>query len=251
MIPDSVEIIEPHAFYGCCMTYLCQASSKPEGWMNDLSNSSVIWDFKNIIDDATFIYAINESDQASILGLSPQCTQYYVLIPTMIDNYEIISFTFRRHPFAYGQHVKSVAISDGITSIPERAFDGCSLLSNIAIPQSVTKIGVEAFRSCESLKSVTLPSGLVKIDSSTFIGCVALQSITIPDSVTSIGDRAFYSCISLGSIIIPSGVVSMGSYVFYDCSKLSIFCRLKVCPSGWASDWNPENRPVTWNYSII
>ena len=66
------------------------------------------------------------------------------------------------------EYVKTVEISDGVTSIGETAFYNCSKLTSVTIPNSVTSIG-----------------------SSTFSGCSGLTTVTIPNSVTSIGNYAF------------------------------------------------------------
>ena len=92
--------------------------------------------------------------------------------------------------------IKSVTIKDGVTSIGEWAFDGCTGLTSITIPNSVTSIGDGAF------------------------GCTGLTSITIPNSVTSIGEWAFQECSSLTSITIPNSVTSISSYAFYGCTGL-------------------------------
>ena len=66
-------------------------------------------------------------------------------------------------------NVKKVVIQEGVTSIGNSAFSGCSSLTDITIPESVTNIEDSAFEYCSSL-----------------------TDITIPGSVTSIGDCAFY-----------------------------------------------------------
>ncbi|MBR4851974.1 MAG: leucine-rich repeat protein, partial [Clostridia bacterium] len=47
-----------------------------------------------------------------------------------------------------------VTIGNGVTSIGECAFSGCSSLTNIVIPDSVTSIGDYAFYYCTSLKNI-------------------------------------------------------------------------------------------------
>ena len=70
------------------------------------------------------------------------------------------------------EKVKRIIIGDGITTIGQAAFAGCSALTSVTIPNSVTKIG-----------------------SSAFSGCRELTSVTIPNSVTTIGEYAFDYCI--------------------------------------------------------
>jgi hypothetical protein len=76
-----------------------------------------------------------------------------------------------------------------------------------------------------------------------------LSSINIPTGVTTIDRVSFYGCSSLPSIYIPSSVSFAGSNAFLGCSSLSIDCQASSQPSGWESDWNPDSRPVTWNYT--
>ena len=116
--------------------------------------------------------------------------------------------------------IKSVIISDGVTSIGHNAFRGCSSLTSVTIGNSVTSIGSYAFYNCSGLTSITIPSSVTSIWSSAFSHCSGLTSITIPNSVTSIGYQAFAYCSSLSSIDIPNSVTSLGSYAFYECSGL-------------------------------
>ncbi|MDE6312427.1 MAG: leucine-rich repeat protein [Lachnospiraceae bacterium] len=148
-----------------------------------------------------------------------------------------------------------VVVPDGVTSIGDFAFDGCSSLSSIEIPGSVTEIGNYAFGGCSSLssinvvesnekylsedgvlytkdgkeliccpggkKSISILESVTRIGHSAFEGCSSLSSIKLPDSVTEIGSAAFYYCSSLSSIKLPDSVTEIGNYAFNGCSSLS------------------------------
>lgn len=167
--------------------------------------------------------------------------------------------------------LKTIMIPYGVKSIGNGAFTNCSSLTSIIIPNSVTKLGNYVFSKCSSLESIELSNSITKIGDSEFADCTSLKSIVIPDSVTSIGNYAFSDCnmlnsieiptsvtsigsytfskcSSLESIFIPSSVISIGEYSFYECSSLTIYCEASSQPSGWNSNWNYSNRPVTWGW---
>ena len=121
----------------------------------------------------------------------------------------------------YQNIIKSVVIGDGITSIGNDAFSGCSSLTSIDIPNSVTSIGNFAFSRCSSLTNITIPDGVTSIGDSAFTNCSSLASITIPDGVTSIEYSVFSGCSSLASITIPNSATSIGAYAFRNCSSLT------------------------------
>ena len=50
-------------------------------------------------------------------------------------------------PWIYDS-VKRVIIADGVTTIGDNAFNGCSSLTSVTIPNSVTTIGWRAFNGC-------------------------------------------------------------------------------------------------------
>lgn len=117
--------------------------------------------------------------------------------------------------------LSSIKLPDGVASVGAWAFSECSSLSSITIPESVTSIGHWAFSDCGSLSSIIIPEGVTSIGSDTFFGCRSLSSITLPKGVTSIGHEAFNGCRNLSSITIPEGVTSIGSAAFNDCISLS------------------------------
>lgn len=118
------------------------------------------------------------------------------------------------------EKIKSVNITESVTSIGNNTFKKCKNLINVTMPNSITSIGYGAFSGCSSLTSVTIPDGVVSIGNGAFMSCSNLTNITIPDSVTSIGNFAFDSCSSLVSVIIPDSVTNIGYETFMNCSSL-------------------------------
>ncbi len=85
----------------------------------------------------------------------------------------------------YTFQTKKAVIEDGVTSIGDRAFYSCYMMTSVTIPESVTKIGFGAFDLCTGLQEVTIPESVSNIGNSAFFGCDDLTDITIlnPDCV--------------------------------------------------------------------
>lgn len=148
--------------------------------------------------------------------------------------------------------LKSINISNSVTSIGDGAFSSSGLVS-VNIPNGVTNIGERAF-SCSGLTSIIVENGNSKYDSRencnaiiesdtntllrgcintifpnsvtsiggwAFQGCFGLTSVNIPNGVTSIGRQAFHGCSALLSISIPNSVTNIGDYAFDCCYRLT------------------------------
>ena len=112
------------------------------------------------------------------------------------------------------------SVKEGISSISEDAFWGCSGLTSITIPESVTRIEEYTFYECPNLVSVNLPENMTSIEGYAFFHCSTLSFINIPKGVTRIGSHAFSKCSSLASFNIPEGSRGIEKAAFAGCSNL-------------------------------
>ena len=135
-----------------------------------------------------------------------------------------------------GEFTTELIIPDGVTSIHDYAFKGCTSIVSVTIPDSVKSIGDWAFYHCSSLESITIGNSVTSIGNYAFAWCSSLESITITDSVTSIGNYAFVWCSGLTSATIPNSVTSIGDLAFSSCSSLT-----DVYYTGSEEDWKKIN----------
>ena len=131
----------------------------------------------------------------------------------------------------YKAYLKTVDITNGVTSVGKYAFHGCSNLTEVKISNSVTSIGKWAFHGCSALTSINIPDGVTSIGTETFRRCTNLATIVIPDNVTSIGGEAFFECSSLTSLSLGSGIETI-SNSFKKCPNLTeVYCNAKNVPN--------------------
>ena len=116
-----------------------------------------------------------------------------------------------------GANIKSVLISENITSIAGVAFSDCYTLEAIDVDPLNTayssidgnlydKLGTKLIRyaSGKTAASFTTPASVTEIAAEAFSGCNSITSVSIGASVNVIGERAFAYCPSLSDITVSS-----------------------------------------------
>lgn len=91
-------------------------------------------------------------------------------------------------------YVKNLNVGNNVSSIPNNAFDQCTMLNNLKLGSSLTEIGDKAFSGCTGLTEVILPPSVETIGASAFAGDTQLTSIIMGHKVTTIGEKAFDLC---------------------------------------------------------
>ncbi len=114
---------------------------------------------------------------------------------------------------------KEVAFREGVTSIMDSAFVGCTGLTSLKIPDTVTKMGLNTFEGCSSLTEVVLPKNIDRIEMSQFSG-TAITGIEIPETVTLIRGYAFHDCQGLKTFTFPGTVSTVNQFTFGSCRNL-------------------------------
>ena len=152
-----------------------------------------------------------------------------------------------------GGLVTELVIPEGVTTIQDGAFWGCTSIESIYIPASVKEINDFAFAECINIESINVSPDnnifysagnciIQKSNKSVFMGCKtsvipsdgsvttigyeafqycrSLTRLTIPDTIKTISGSAFFKCENLTDLIIPYGVTYIGSLAFAYCISL-------------------------------
>ena len=156
-----------------------------------------------------------------------------------------------------GMDITKVIIPNGVTQIPDSAFNSCRELTSIIIPDSVITLGTSSFYSCRSLKKVYCSNNISILSNGAFYDCQKLKKIKFPSNlkqidsnacrdlfnitkinlgdtkIETIGTYVFSYCQNLQKIILPSTLTKINSYAFRYCYKLQ-----DVYYNGTINQWN-------------
>jgi hypothetical protein len=106
-------------------------------------------------------------------------------------------------------YLKSIKISEGVTSIPQDFASTCIELEHVEIPSTITSIATRAFDNCRSLKTIKLNEGLKSIGDEGLRGC-GFETLVLPSTLEYLGIDALGYCTNLKelyskAIIPPKG----------------------------------------------
>ena len=146
-IPNSVTSIGNGAFYDCTGLKDVYYLGTKVQW-----NNIAIGSYNNSLFDATLHY----EDITGICGENLKWIfddEIGVLI--ILGTGAMYDYTETTQPWKeYKNDIQKVVVNDGIITIGNYAFSGCSSIESVIIPNSVTMIGEESFFCCTSLVDI-------------------------------------------------------------------------------------------------
>ena len=144
-----------------------------------------------------------------------------------------------------GKEVTNLVIPEGVTSIGNNAFQGCSGLTSVTIPNSVTSIEDYAFSGCSGLTSITIPNSVSIINEHAFASCSKLTTLKLPDNLQLIKKETFSGCRKLKSVTIPATVEVIYQNAFNGCNSLeSVKVLAETPPFLYDNSFSNYNIPL-------
>ncbi|MBO4308938.1 MAG: leucine-rich repeat protein [Clostridia bacterium] len=246
-IPDFITDISEGAFSGC-INLTCITIPFVGARANVMESDTYQYPFGYIFGRSSYIggTATTQHYYGNSTNYTVSTTYY---IPSSLKSVTVTGGNLLYGAFYNCSGLADIIIGNGVTSVGDSAFSGCSSLEYITLPfvgaraeetandtyqyyigyifgtsnytggTAIQQIYGITYYIPTSLKSVTVSSG--NIPYGAFSGCSGLTNIIIGSGVTSIGKSAFSGCSGLTNITIPNSVTSIGNYAFSGCSGLT------------------------------
>ena len=278
IIPAGISGIGKEAFSGCLslqdIYFECSREEAAEIWyINDIYaqpdvrlgdyedieyGMRVSWGLSEDVrihfgfDPDSYKYCVRPDGTAEITGYTGKDS--VLLVPSQVDGLRVAAI--RDRAFSGNVQIAGIELPDGVKSIGNYAFYGCSGLKYICLPESLEELGSKALNSCKNLQDIYFAGNMTnwkKLGFSAgsaitvYTNCrpsdylfVVLEDGTAGISgyagtsaepalpgwldgkpVTRILESAFDGCSRLRGISIPKSIVSIEKNAFWDCGRLA------------------------------
>lgn len=98
-------------------------------------------------------------------------------------------------------------IPDGVTTIGDNVFFGCTNLTRITIPHGVETIAFQAFRECSGITEITIPESVTTVKEGAFCTCKSLTIVYCKPIVPPALEVNIFSESPIGVIHVPQASV--------------------------------------------
>lgn len=150
--------------------------------------------------------------------------------------------------FFNNKEITKVVLPQHLKVIEEKAFEGCTKLSEINLVDSIEIIEQGAFANTllynldlpQNMKVlnkgvlltnngvIEVPESIEIISEDAFSSVRGLEEVKLPNTIKSIGEYAFYMCENLKKINLPDSIESIGKNAFYNCGLERIVLPQKI-----------------------
>lgn len=228
-LPNTIEEILKDAFVGCThlrsITLPASVESLDDNETNVFAYCTSLQEIN--VDPANTKYASQDgvlyNKAMTILRAFPGGVETFSNFPETVQRIGSESFA--------GGNIKSLVISNSITSIISDAFYDCKNLESVTLSANLKTIPSGCFEGCTKLKYVEIPEGVTQINSWAFAE-TAVEYIKIPEGVEILQDEAFWDCMALKTIDFPSTIQfdMVNSIRFFNSPVLSTVISRKITP---------------------
>ena len=182
---------------------------------------TLVFGIKSYATSSDFTYELDSNNYATITSYKGSNSN--ITIPSTIDGYEVKKIS--NHAFnesrtsTNGKVLANVTVSEGITTIGDFAFVGCTNLESIKLPETLTSLGDQTFIGCTKLKQINIPSQITQLGiTGSMFQETGFTEFTIPENVKKVPSSTFRICQNLKKVIVHSDDVEYGSSAFEYCS---------------------------------
>lgn len=141
------------------------------------------------------------------------CSNNDIFSYELIEDIDAYAISFNYDFYQQNKHIEILEIPEFYKDKKIESIGNFYLLKNlksVGMSDSITSIGNSAFFDCTNLESVVFSRELISISMMAFNNCVKLDNVDLPDKVTELGDGSFYNCINLNTIILPASIEKIG-----------------------------------------
>ena len=197
---------------------------------------------------------VSEADfQYNVIAGNAYVTQYTgtatnVVVPSTLGDFPVIQI--EPHAFYNNTTMKTLTLSEGITTLANEAILNCSELETINYPSTLSmdfsgNTGLSSLPMyCYKLKNINVAEGnkymkdvdgiLYTADMKTVVQCPPAytnSSVTIPNGVETIAPCAFQDCINIKKVIMPNTVKVICHWAFNWANNLTEINISENCES--------------------
>lgn len=131
------------------------------------------------------------------------CTDTEIIVPEKNGDEIVVAVGSDTVNFTV-EHVTKIKLPDTIKTIEDNAFDRARSLQEIELNEGLETIGEDAFNGCSALEKIEFPSTLKSIGEWAFARCELLTEVELPEGFEELGKFSFSDCTAIKKISIPS-----------------------------------------------